>query len=1021
MANKLFLVGIDNYKHHSKLNSSVRDILGFKEILLEKYNFSEDGVYELLNERATNKNIQDGLQGYVKTATVADNLVIYFTGHGDYDEKTDRGFWIPVDGGNDYTTWIPNDTIITLLSKIPCKHIFLICDCCFSNSLLITSQGKSILDYNKHPSRWALTSSYVESRDSDTESNTLFAETIINYFSNTEKDFRVSELIEEVKRAFSANLLQKPQGCPLHVQGHRGGEFVFEIKQDVDGRKLKGYPDFIKTLRLYRRSSNFTEIASREDKTKKVGFQLIQEVDNVIKKATYYLYLYEGINQTQTLNVLKEFHNIIFKDKNLVIFIPLEKGLRKQNTRKKNIEDKFKPVNIFFIDDFIREQCTPSIIQEETGRFLSISNFVAPIIKTLSVDMSVENYLSDWLDKSEEPLMVVKGTGGIGKTTFAQYVADIAKLKNNNATILFIDSVLIKDSLIKNRRHGSFRVYDFYEALFSITESLTEKLSEEVFTLNIDAGNIILVIDGLDEVISKIPEFNVKDFISSIKDSSKNLGGGKVIITCRTHFWDAIQEKGDFTEIELEPFNKQQAQIFFEKSFQANEAKVKKGLRLAEEFRFPEDSVSKTFDPYVLDIIRSIVSNEVSTLETDLSLFSSKLLKSEIKNDYIIYRVCDRERKRIGQISVDDQIKFFIHLAVVNRGFVRSHNFKNEIEDALNRRIDSSKVESFKSHPFLKKDGSAIVFRYDFLADIFKSIYINSNFDFGNISNKVDKHFLEVVGENCWMGSTLNQEVVNRIKIWNDESQMVIADIIEQIIKKQDLSLPRKTKTIANLFNLALTINFKFLTNDITTNTTLLIALFGTREKTIKNLALVNISADHKIRFDFSGLEISNAYIDNYNGFWNCNFDSKTAFHNSTFLNLSLLQKSSTVTSAEFIDCTFDSEAESSLNRIVSRSENRVEQSKLFLNDFLHLFFSNGRLGRQWEDKVISPRYVGINKYNHEYKKTIKTLKRNGLLMSADEKEGVKLFIHDEHKEDVIRFIKDGTISNLINTIIKEL
>jgi hypothetical protein len=57
MSNKLFIIGIDKYVHHKPLNSSVRDVIDFKNILLEKYHFNEEDVYELLNEKATNINV----------------------------------------------------------------------------------------------------------------------------------------------------------------------------------------------------------------------------------------------------------------------------------------------------------------------------------------------------------------------------------------------------------------------------------------------------------------------------------------------------------------------------------------------------------------------------------------------------------------------------------------------------------------------------------------------------------------------------------------------------------------------------------------------------------------------------------------------------------------------------------------------------------------------------------------------------------------------------------------------------
>lgn len=100
-----------------------------------------------------------------------------------------------------------------------------------------------------------------------------------------------------------------------------------------------------------------------------------------------------------------------------------------------------------------------------------------------------------------------------------------------------------------------------------------------------------------------------------------------------------------------------------------------------QDFKYDGDE-NGTFHPYVLDIIRSIVIDHQS-IETDLSEFSSHYLRNKIKNDYVIFRICDRERKRVGQINIDEQVSFFIYMAVYKRGNINKNNFNNEIISAL--------------------------------------------------------------------------------------------------------------------------------------------------------------------------------------------------------------------------------------------------------------------------------------------------------------------------------------------------
>lgn len=44
MGNKLFIIGINEYRNHPHLKSSVKDAIDLKNILLEKYHFDEEAV-----------------------------------------------------------------------------------------------------------------------------------------------------------------------------------------------------------------------------------------------------------------------------------------------------------------------------------------------------------------------------------------------------------------------------------------------------------------------------------------------------------------------------------------------------------------------------------------------------------------------------------------------------------------------------------------------------------------------------------------------------------------------------------------------------------------------------------------------------------------------------------------------------------------------------------------------------------------------------------------------------------------
>lgn len=138
-------IGIDKYKHWLPLQNPVKDAQELKEILQSNYYI--DKMYELYDEKATKANIIKLLDYLKKTLTTEDSLLIFFAGHGYFDEATQLGYWIPVDGGNDpieQSNWITNNLITQYISGMKTSHVLLIADSCFSGTLIEQSRGFTV-------------------------------------------------------------------------------------------------------------------------------------------------------------------------------------------------------------------------------------------------------------------------------------------------------------------------------------------------------------------------------------------------------------------------------------------------------------------------------------------------------------------------------------------------------------------------------------------------------------------------------------------------------------------------------------------------------------------------------------------------------------------------------------------------------------------------------------------------------------------------------------------------------------
>ena len=237
--NHLLIIGIDKYSNGiSPLNNAVRDAKGFKKILLDRYQFEEANVKELYNEAATKDAILDTFDQYWNTLTDDDNLVIYFSGHGEVHKFTKKGYWIPVDAElGTRSSYLPNAEVLDFFKYLKAHHVFGIVDSCFSGTLFQTRKLSTQAErLDNIPSRWLLTAGRLELvSDGSLGANSPFATSLLTHLKGNESNsFWASQLCDRVLSAVTFNAeKQTPRGEPLQNAGHQGGQFVFYQKDYV--------------------------------------------------------------------------------------------------------------------------------------------------------------------------------------------------------------------------------------------------------------------------------------------------------------------------------------------------------------------------------------------------------------------------------------------------------------------------------------------------------------------------------------------------------------------------------------------------------------------------------------------------------------------------------------------------------------------------------------------------------------------------------------------------------------------
>lgn len=241
--NYLFVIGIDNYEKHRHLQNPVYDAKAFMKILTEKYQFSnsKDQLITLFNEEATQSKIYSTLEMLAERVTSDDNLVIYFSGHGEYKKRINQGFWIPYDGDPDnaYGSYISFENLMSFIKAIESFHTFIVADSCYAGTLFTARSAKSDVKtrYESIQSRWLLTAGMIEEvPDGTPGKHSPFAKSLLTWLKNNKEErLSVADLCRQVINSIdSMGSEQTPQGESLRIPGNMGGEFMFRLKEIAD-------------------------------------------------------------------------------------------------------------------------------------------------------------------------------------------------------------------------------------------------------------------------------------------------------------------------------------------------------------------------------------------------------------------------------------------------------------------------------------------------------------------------------------------------------------------------------------------------------------------------------------------------------------------------------------------------------------------------------------------------------------------------------------------------------------------
>ena len=157
-------IGINDYMDEqiNDLEYPIQDAKEMYNVLNKKYGFKNDN--SIILENPSRAEIINTFDDLAMRVTNTDQLLIFYAGHGKWDEKLEQDYWLSKDAQKESKAqWLSNGTIRDYIRGINSKHTLLIADACFSGGIfktrdLFTASSKAALELYKLPSRKAITS-----------------------------------------------------------------------------------------------------------------------------------------------------------------------------------------------------------------------------------------------------------------------------------------------------------------------------------------------------------------------------------------------------------------------------------------------------------------------------------------------------------------------------------------------------------------------------------------------------------------------------------------------------------------------------------------------------------------------------------------------------------------------------------------------------------------------------------------------------------------------------------------------
>lgn len=739
---------------------------------------------------------------------------------------------------------------------------------------------------------------------------------------------------------------------------------------------------------------------------------------------SYFLMLFPNINIKQTLDVAV---NMI---KGLNIKLTDLTVLKTTESKNNNIVNAFSVdfpnVNIheYNYSEYVWNYCIEDICKEKI-RIDIVPNYIEQSIILKSKDNDSEDeihdnvvqYLVKEIKENTYPSSrLIVGPGGIGKSSLC--MALVKQLndgyKDKNVLLIMSENIRLSEnikSFVQNNAIDS--LYKLYYLYMNLTGNEVI-YDQKTFELSILCGNLIIIIDGLDEFVSLLQEqFDTHKFLRSIHDLHLELGKSLVILTSRKN---EFIETVNFSEIGIEKidllgFDKNNLEKYSRKYFKDQNNSSKLSQELIESLSdFSDGEKENRILPFMASIFAHCIKNNLYGNEKMKGLGKNcdiPYTNYGTRNDFMVYRIFEREKIRHSQ---DFEVKDIID--VLSELFFLKNSSKillNEVLIQLEILFDVRAPEilnKLKLNPFFDFNDKYLIIKSDFILKYFSSIYFLEKFNAMVINDGVKK----IYAYGAFLKGEL-KEFLNYCSNNKEQSLEKISRIIKNILSSGDLTVLDK-RSVSNLANLYIIISGVQGTEKVTEITR---ELFDS----VNNNKIVNvyIHGDYP-SLDFRGMDVSYSEFISFDNLLKSKFNNETLFSYSKFDGYKNLD----YVNAELSLATFEStcdlgDLQDKLRQIKVNKESNSEILAQELRKFLHPFFKGAY-------------FVDLKLDHMNFSKTVKKLSKENfddflrkLWLEVKVKKSDETYyqLHTNIKDSVRNFITNNMPDEIIQDMIDYL